>query len=257
MTDVWVLLAALGAAGATVLTMPTTPRSPGRVTRPALWWGLPVLVVLPVLVHGRTLVLAAILGGTAAAAVALSRRDHRRKRADDTRRRVVEACEALASELRAGQPPPEALDQAAGVWSPLGAAVAASRLGAEVPDSLRALARTPGAESLEEVAAAWQVAQQSGAGLARAVDRCADAARGALAGHRIVAAELSSAQATARMIVVLPVLLLVLSDGNGAESLRFLTGTDAGLACLGAGLALALTGLAWIDHIVTRVGRGP
>ena len=106
------------------------------------------------------------------------------------------------------------------------------------------------------LAAAWQVARRSGVGLARAVDRCADAARAATAGHRIVATELASAQATARMIALLPVLLLLVADGGAGASLRFLTATDAGILCLAAGLGLVLAGLAWIDAVVTRVERG-
>ena len=212
-----------------------------------------VLVGAFLLLHGRHLVLALILGTAAAGALVIARRARARKLADETRARVVEAFEAVVAELRAGRPPLQSLERGLEVWPVLAPVVAAARLDADVPECFRRLSRQPGAEALEEVAASWQVAHRLGTGLAASVARAVDAARAQLATRRIVAAELASARATARTVAALPVLLLLVSSGSGSGPWHFLLETPAGLGCLAAGLLLALAGMAWIDRIVTRV----
>ncbi len=253
MTATAILCAALAAA----LCVPARDGLPRGAPRALPWWVVPTPLVgaLPFL-HGHTLVLALILAAAGLAAMRLARRSRSRRAADMTRARVVEACEAVTSELRAGQPPLTALSRSVDTWPDLELVVAACRLDADVPEAFRRLSRAPGADQLAEVASAWRLSQSVGGGLADALARASDTARGQLATHRVVAAELASAQATARMIALMPVVMLLLAGGSGADPWRFLLRTSPGLACLGVGLGLALVGMWWIDRIVASVQTG-
>jgi len=246
------------AAVAAALFMAAPAPLPSSRRRGSPWW-----VVLPPMVfagfvslHGHTLLVALLLAAAGWATAALARRSRARATADATRVQVIEACEAIASELRSGQPPLTALAHSLDTWPTLEPVVAACRLDADVPQAFRRISATPGAESLAEVASAWELAHRAGAGLAHALDRVVDNARGQLATHRVVASELASAQATARMIALMPVVMIVLSDGSGAAPWHFLLETSPGLTCLGAGIGLALAGMWWIDRIVARVHAG-
>jgi tight adherence protein B len=139
------------------------------------------------------------------------------------------------------------------VWSEFGAVAGAARLGADVPAALRRLAEQPGADELRQVAAAWQVSERSGATLAATLTQVVESARARQSTAALVRSELASAQATARLVAALPVATLAMSSGIGADPWDFLLHRPAGVACLAAGLALVLGGLAWIDRIAARV----
>lgn len=166
---------------------------------------------------------------------------------------VLEACDALAAELRAGRPPGESLASAADTWAPLAVVAQALHLGADVPESLRRLAgERPGAADLRLVGAAWEVAQSSGHGLARALSRTARGIRMRRRTRRIVESELASARATARLVCLLPVAVLLAGSGAGERPWTFLFNNPVGWACLVGGLALMAAGLAWIEGIARR-----
>lgn len=252
-------LAALLAALAAALAF----RSPSgcstdRLRRVAGTWHVPLALagaaaVLLAWLDGTRLALGLVLLGCAAGAADQVRRARRSRDADRTRASVVEAAEALAGELRAGQPVPRALSRTAEVWSPFGRVEAAFRLGADVPSALRELAAGPGAEGLAEVAAAWQVSLDSGAGLASSLAQVAATARARQATRHVVTAELAAARATARLVALLPFGVLAMGTGVGGRPWHFLLGTAAGLACLAVGAALAFAGLRWVDRIADRV----
>jgi len=122
-----------------------------------------------------------------------------------------------------------------------------------VPGTLRSLAARPGAGQLRTVAAAWQVAHRSGAGLAGALAMAADRLRDDRATARVVATEMAAAHATARLLAALPVGVLLLGDGLGGDPVGFLLGTTPGLVCLCSGLALEYAGLRWLARITDRV----
>jgi tight adherence protein B len=76
-----------------------------------------------------------------------------------------------------------------------------------------------------------------------------EAARADAAALRQVEGEASSARATARLVAVLPVVVLIAGEGLGARPWSFLLGHPVGVTCLAAGVLLVVTGLAWIDRI--------
>jgi tight adherence protein B len=208
-----------------------------------------------VLLDGTSLALV-LLGLAGGGATAQMWRRHGRARTRDERRaRVVEVGEAMVGELRAGRPPLVALARAGAVWPELAPVVAAARLGADVPQALRDRAGLPGAEGLDDLAAAWQVSQRSGAALTTSLGQVVASARARqLAGH-LIRGELSSARATARVVALLPVGTLAMSAGIGGDPWSFLFRHPAGIACLAAGAALVFAGLAWIDRMAAMVDR--
>jgi len=205
------------------------------------------------LLDGTHLVVGLIALGVVAA---VSRELVRRRRvadADQRAARLLSACEGLAADLRAGQPPVAALEAAAEEWPELAPAAAAARLGADVPAALRALSRRPGAAQARVVAAAWQVAHRTGAGLAGALGAAAVHLRDERSAARVVATEMAAARATARLLAALPAAILLLGDGLGGDPVRFLLDTSPGLVCLGAGLGLEYLGLLWLGRIADQV----
>ena len=261
MTLIAVVLAALAVA---LLLPPASRVGPVvQAQRATVAGGRPGVVVvlllagaagaLVVTVDGMRLALALIVLGCAAGVGLLVRRARRAAAAERRQALVVAVCEALVGELRAGQPLVTTLEHCVEVWPDFAPVVATGRLGADVPTALRRLAGQPGAEGLREVAAAWQLSQQSGAGLATALAQVAGTARQRQSTRHLVEGELASAQATARLVALLPVASLAMSAGIGGDPWHFLFGTPVGLACLGAGACFAFAGLLWIDRIAVAV----
>jgi tight adherence protein B len=249
-----------------------------RGTRPP-----PELLLLPLglLASWPTHSLLVALAGAGAVVPAIRLR--RRKREDRLREHrrtaVVGLCAALAGELRTGATPHQAVEMVAGeylaepvpmrasgfgrlAWlSPAGAnqvvldctvLLAAVRFGGEVPEAFRALAELPGAEGAAGIAACWQVASSSGAGLAAGLDRVAEGLRAERALKETVRAELAGPRSTAALLAALPLFGLLLGAALGADPLRMLLHTPAGMACLSLGALLECAGLAWTG----RIARG-
>lgn len=252
-----VLLAA-AAAGLLVGAPDGLPRVrwAGRAGR-SRWWPV-VLVPAVLLLVGslRLSVLVAVGVAVAAGAVRLLRRARGARAAAANRARAVELCDAVQAELSAGQTAGQALDRAAADWPLVGPAARAAATGGDVPAALRELSAAPGAGSLRVIAGAWQVAHRTGHGLADALGRVAEDLRAAEQTRRIVAGELASARATARLLAGLPFLALAMGAGAGAEPWAFLLGEPAGLACLVTGLGLAYAGLAWVEALARGVDGG-
>jgi tight adherence protein B len=257
-----VVAAVLGALAAWLLVGPAPPRlrRPAASGVRAQRWQAAAAVLAGagagvLWLDGRRLVLGLVLLGCLAALGDVLRRGRAARLAQARQAAVVELAEALAGELRAGQPLQPALERCVEVWAPFEAVAAAGRLGADVPGALRRLAQAPGAEGLARLATAWRVSADSGAGLAASLGQVAASARARQATRHLVAAELASAQATARLVAVLPLAVLAMSAGAGGRPWRFLLDTPAGLACLAVGAALAFAGLWWIDRIALAVLR--
>lgn len=181
----------------------------------------------------------------------------RAARAAETERRaaVREVCEVLAAELRAGRTPDEALASASAVLPELGPAVLAGRLGGDVPTAVREISAPGATEALHALAAAWSVADRSGAGLAVVLDQLTTKLRADEELRQEVSAQLAAPRATARVVAALPLAGLALGLGLGADPLAFLLGTPAGLGCLVVGAGLVLAGLAWVERLARGAER--
>lgn len=218
------------------------------------WWPLVAAPVVALAVgspQGGVLVMLGL--AVAAGVLRLLRRTRAARVAAANRLRAVELCDAVQAELASGQTAGQALDRAAADWPLVGPAARAAAGGGDVPAALRVLAAEPGAGSLRVVAGAWQVAHRTGHGLADALGRVAEDLRAAEQTRRVVAGELASARATARLLAGLPFLALAMGAGAGAEPWAFLLGEPAGLACLATGLGLAYAGLAWVEALARGV----
>ncbi|MFE0735536.1 type II secretion system F family protein [Streptomyces sp. NPDC058855] len=230
----------------------------GRVREHRAWLCLPVAVVVAVLGASP---LPLLLG---AVAVPLLRRRLRtaalRREKEVRAGRVVDLCAVAAGELRAGWQPVRALEFAARQSGALGdheaSVLAAARFGGDVPEALRGAARADGAGGLAGLAACWQVAVDGGAGLAAGLDRLEGALRDHHEQRERLRSELAGAWATVAVLAVLPAAGLALGTALGADPLRVLLHTPAGLACLAVGGALEAAGLWWAARIV-RGGERP
>lgn len=220
------------------------------------WWCLPVGVLLGALGASPLPVVAGAL------AVPWARRGlrARRERTAEAEREeaVIELCAAVSGELRAGTPPARALVAAGadGLGEHGAALVAAARFGGDIPTALRACAGPPGAAGLRGAAACWQVAADSGAGLAEGMDRVAASLRAERDQRDDLAAQLAGPRTTALLLALLPAAGLLLGGTMGADPLRVLLHSTAGLACLAVGVLLEIAGLAWVARIVRAVERG-
>ncbi|WP_052337222.1 type II secretion system F family protein [Nocardioides alkalitolerans] len=263
-------VAALAAAAAVVLLHRPAPDAalagpPGAAVRRGLGARAPrrtdTLVLgaavagAVVLLDGTVLVVTLVVGAAALGGRALLRRRRAAAAAAANRDRVLALCDLVAAELRAGRPPSSALTTAAREWPQVDAVRRADALGADVVTAWRQLADQPGAGDLRLVAAAWQVTRRTGAGLAEALTRVAGLARATQATRRVVASELASARATARLMAGLPVVALLMGGATGGNPWHFLLATPLGLACLAGGLACGFAGLWWIEAIADDVTR--
>ena len=165
---------------------------------------------------------------------------------------TVELLSALAAELAAGQPTVLALQGAAvGLEpNPCPQALAACRTGGDVPSALRVDAQAVGAAPLRGLAACWEVADRSGAGLALAVTRMASGLRAAAESDAQLEGEIAAVRTSARLLAGLPLLGLLIGQWIGADPLAWLVGGWWGRAVLAAGVAFQVVGIAWLHRMV-------
>lgn len=221
---------------------------------PKEWFCLPVAVVLAL--WGES-VLPLVAGAVAVPLVGRRLRAGERRRAAERRAEGVRAlCDVFVGELRAGAQPAEALTTAVravgrDLYGPeLALVVAAARFGGDVPAALRGAARLPGAEGLVGVAACWRVAVDGGAGLAAGLERLGAALRAQLEQREALRAQLTGAWSTVVLLALLPLAGLGMGWAMGADPMRVLLHTPAGLACLVVGGLLETAGFWWAGRIV-------
>ncbi|MFY9332065.1 MAG: type II secretion system F family protein [Candidatus Nanopelagicales bacterium] len=166
---------------------------------------------------------------------------------------AIEALQALAGELRSGQPMRKAIPPALGGQAPH--TCAAATWGGDVAQALQRDAHDRDIPLWRSVAACWQVSESSGAGLAAALDRLVVTARATEELRVQLEAHLAAPRATARMLSLLPAMGIVLGMTLGGDPLGWLLGNPIGRVCLVAGVALTLLGLWWVRRIASKVER--
>ncbi len=272
--------AAVAAGLATLVAIPSR-RWPSRLgplraaPMPTTVDRAPVLAVAGAVAVAIAVGLALACAGLGAALLGWRRRA-RAARARETQQRrdvVVDLCDALATELRAGARPATALEAAArqvgrpvvrpgspadghvAAPLPLEALAAEVSAGGDASHALRRCALEPGADGLELLASCWAIAAPRGAGLASAVDHVAAALRAEEAAHREVAAQLAAPRSTARVLAGLPLFGLALGTAIGGAPLGVLRHTPIGVACAVAAALLTAAGVAWVDQLAAQAER--
>lgn len=194
-----------------------------------------------------------VITATLVALFALGRIRAGRLRAAHDRRRaeVAETVDLLAAELRSGAIPARVVLSLAADLPVLAPVARVAELGGDVPGALRDAAGVPGAEALGEVAAAWQVAERSGAPVSAVLDRVVARLRDDAEVRDEVRAGVAPARATARLMAVLPLVGLGLGAGGGGDPIGAITGSPIGAIVVSVGAALACLGVAWIDRVAT------
>jgi len=211
------------------------------------------IVVLQVEVGPVAIAAMVVVVGVAAAERARTRRARQRRATAE----LVEECVAvLSAELRAGRSASAAwagaADVAPGLLSP---AAQSAALGGDPTHAMRTAAATPGADTLRDVAAAWTVAQSTGAPLADLLGRAAALAKDDAVTLREVEEQLAPVRATARVLAVLPVLGLLLGGALGVDVVSLLLRSGWGQLCLLAAAALVATGLWVLERVAQRARR--
>jgi tight adherence protein B len=177
-----------------------------------------------------------------------------RRRSDDRESDIAEICLALSAELRSGVPMGRAVAAVAADWSDLLGDVAGQvAIGGDVAAALRRTGQLPGAGALNAVAAAWDVAERTGAPLSRVLLAVADSLRMAAAARREAQSQLATARATARLMAILPFGTLLMLSGGDQAAVRFLVTTPVGWVCLGVAGALVSLGLWWVGRVSRTV----
>lgn len=185
----------------------------------------------------------------------------RKREATRQRAAVIEVARALATELRAGRTPAEALElavraSATGLGQgPAQQLLEAARVGADPPDVAKAfdvVGNEPALSGCRHLAACWRIGSGSGAGFAVALDQVAAALRSDARAREELQAQMEGPRSTARLLAGLPLFGLVLGAAMGASPLTFLFGTAVGWACAITAVGLEIAGLAWTRRLVRR-----
>ena len=133
------------------------------------------------------------------------------------------------------------------------AAAAAGRRGDSIADAVAQEARALGGQAGDAwlgLAAAWGVATAAGAPLAACLRELAGSFRDLGQVHRDLAVALAGPNATARMVMGLPLVGILFGSVLGFNTLQTLFLTGPGLACLGAGALLMVAGARWNRRLV-------
>ena len=176
---------------------------------------------------------------------------------DDPSRSIGE----LAALLRAGLPSGQAWSHVAAACAPetgwgrvMTEAAEAGRCGADVAAALRRAGlrcrSRPVRDAATSLAAAWQVAEQTGAPTASVLQRLAGSLRADADDRDARAGAMAGPRSTARVLTWLPVIGLGLGQLMGAEPLAVLVGTEVGRWSALAGAALAAVGAWWTRWLV-------
>jgi tight adherence protein B len=199
--------------------------------------------------------------GTAGVVVGLTVRGVlRQSAARRTERRaglqVARGCSLLASHLRIGLVPSEALAAAAAEVPVLREGSEVLKLGGDPTRLWLDQARRGGHGGLCDLARAWQVSTRTGAPMSATLDQVSAGLAADQSLAAVVASELSAPRATGKVMAALPVCGIVIGYLLGGDPVSWLLDQPVGWACLLGGVLLACLGVLWIEALARRaVGR--
>jgi tight adherence protein B len=132
-------------------------------------------------------------------------------------------------------------------------AEAAAR-GGSVADAIVEIAQSHGADATawRGLAAAWLVASDAGAPLASTLAEFSTSLRSLAQNQRDLDTALAGPVATARMVMVLPIVGILFGMALGFDSIRVLFTTPPGLVCLALGILLILLAQLWNRRLLHR-----
>jgi tight adherence protein B len=234
------------------------PAALGRVGEVALAAPRRVALVVAAVAGLGTATLAGPVAGMVAATYAglaangVLRRVLARRRTERRAHDLDSLC-ALAADLRAGLPP-------AAAWEPAKyKMVAVSGAARGGPGIRRPGAFLPGEQLTgrlaELAAAAWRLAEQTGAPLADLIERIEADARAMDRTRMAAGAQAAGAQATAWLLAALPLGGVALGYAIGVDPVHVLLRTPIGAACATGALLLQVAGLAWAGRLTDQPGR--
>jgi tight adherence protein B len=167
--------------------------------------------------------------------------------------RVAATVQRLAVLLAAGIAPASAWRHVAEeAHGTVARAVADIELGSDVAGAIVSAAEAEPVElaAWSTIAAAWTVAGEVGAPLAPTLNRLAEVLRGLAQAGREVELALAGPDATARIVLALPPLGLIVGTALGVNPFGVLLTTPVGLACLAVGIALLVAARRWSRRMV-------
>lgn len=253
------LVAVRGERGSTLARLAVVAEGTQGSRRPVRWLLVALAlagVAAAALVGGlreATLAAALALVGMTAAVQLRARSRERLRRA--TQAETARACVLVAAEVRAGRSPEGAVELVATDCGILGPAAAALAVGDDVVRLWREQSRRPGQSGLAALGRAWQVSRGCGAPMGPSLDQVAVALEREVEVAATVQGELAAAQATGRLMAVLPLVGIGLGYSIGGRPLDFLLESTAGLACTFASTILACGGVLWTSALSRSSGR--
>jgi tight adherence protein B len=167
--------------------------------------------------------------------------------------------DALSAELGSGAAPAEAVaavlpDLPPGARAEVGSVRDALRFGGDAGAAWREVRTMTRADDL---AAAFQVCEDTGASLAAVLTRLAAMAADERRRHDEVGTALAGPRSSAVMLAALPALGVLAGAGLGASPLPFLLRTSAGHLCFFVGVGLDVLGAAWVARLAASAARPP
>lgn len=231
------------------------PAPPGTA-RPALPWRALFGLGGVGLVGGLLTPWLPIIGLAIGATAVLIAKARREKSVRRRQSEVVGAAMALASLLRVGQLPTEALRLASTDHPVLRPAAATADLGGDVCAALRASATKPGYEGIRVIAGGWSLSEQTGAPVAGLMQAVAAQLQSQERLRAEVVTEVAGARATGRLLAVLPVLGVALGYLGGGDPIDVLFGSRLGLLLCLIGVVLSVIGVFWMERLADRAQLG-
>ncbi|WP_158676390.1 type II secretion system F family protein [Tessaracoccus sp. OH4464_COT-324] len=179
----------------------------------------------------------------------LARDRARRGRVRAREGEVAAAAQLLAQLLRSGAIPATALREAANEHPILAESAAVGALGGDVTAALATKSTEAGAEGMAALAAAWQVAERSGAPIAGVLKSVAEGLRDQRRVAQSVETELSAARASGHIMALLPFGAVAVGSFAGANPMEFLLLDQLGQWLVAFALGCTSLGVLWIERL--------